>query len=286
MTWFKVDDNLHSHLKAIAAGNSAMGLWVRAGSWCGDHLTDGFVPKSVARSLGNPREIRGLIDAGLWTEVEGGYAFHEWEQRQPSREEVQAERAKTAERVRRFRQRRNAGRNDVTNGVGNAPSHDPGPEPNRGKVAHDHDLDGSTRHSPVDNVDTAGQGIAHAPGNDVTNVVGSNVGTASPSPSLDFSSSVVSHSPDVPRASQNDDRLDLDKIATALDADHAWAERVATDVLARGNGHVAQPTRYVLAAIASEPERYRPTKSPPRLADLCRHALPAPCPVCAEESRP
>lgn len=33
MSWFKVDDHLAFHRKTLAAGNEAMGLWVRAGSW-------------------------------------------------------------------------------------------------------------------------------------------------------------------------------------------------------------------------------------------------------------
>lgn len=31
MPWFKVDDTLALHGKVVAAGNPAMGLWVRAG---------------------------------------------------------------------------------------------------------------------------------------------------------------------------------------------------------------------------------------------------------------
>ena len=31
--WFKVDDNLALHPKVLGAGNAAMGMWVRAGSW-------------------------------------------------------------------------------------------------------------------------------------------------------------------------------------------------------------------------------------------------------------
>lgn len=33
MPWFRVDDSLDTHPKAIAAGNEAMGLWVRCGAY-------------------------------------------------------------------------------------------------------------------------------------------------------------------------------------------------------------------------------------------------------------
>ena len=52
MVWFRVDDNLGFHHKVIAAGNPAMGLWVRAGSVCASQLTDGFVADHMIASLG------------------------------------------------------------------------------------------------------------------------------------------------------------------------------------------------------------------------------------------
>jgi hypothetical protein len=87
--WFRVDDNLAFHHKAIAAGNAAMGLWVRSGSWSMQQLTDGFIPAQVARSIGTPNEAKRLCSAGLWVPQEdGGYSFHEWVGRQPSAEDV------------------------------------------------------------------------------------------------------------------------------------------------------------------------------------------------------
>lgn len=106
MTWFKVDDNLFFHSKVLAAGNPAMGLWVRAGSWSGCHLTDGFVPDAIARSLGTPAEAERLVRANLWTEVPGGYWFHEWHEYQPTRAEKEAERAETRRRVAEHRARK------------------------------------------------------------------------------------------------------------------------------------------------------------------------------------
>ena len=80
--WFKVDDTLALHTKTVMAGNAAMGLWVRAGSWSAFHRSDGFIPAATARSLGTRRQCRLLISADLWAECDGGYqmqAGHLWE---------------------------------------------------------------------------------------------------------------------------------------------------------------------------------------------------------------
>lgn len=88
MPWFRVDDNLAFHSKVIAAGNAAMGLWVRAGAWSMQQLTDGRIPTHVARSMGTKTEANRLVAAGLWNETSDGYEFHEWAGRQPSAEDV------------------------------------------------------------------------------------------------------------------------------------------------------------------------------------------------------
>lgn len=104
MVWFKVDDTLAFHSKVMMAGNSAMGLWVRAGSWSSQHLTDGFVPAHVALAIGVAAEVEHLVAAGLWTHVEGGFLFHEWEQVNPTAEEVTAQRKLKSERQQRWRE--------------------------------------------------------------------------------------------------------------------------------------------------------------------------------------
>ena len=106
MPWFKVDDTLAFHAKTVAAGNAAMGLWVRAGAWSMQTLSDGFVPTHMARSLGSRSEVARLVDVGLWVEKDDGYLFHEWTQRQPSRVQVEADRE--ASRVRQAKGRERA----------------------------------------------------------------------------------------------------------------------------------------------------------------------------------
>lgn len=106
MAWFKVDDKLHSHPKRYRAGMPAMGLWVIAGSWASDHLTDGFIPADMLGALGGrPAHVRALIDAGLWVEVEGGWCFHDWEGSNPTRDDVETQRADWRRRQQEARER-------------------------------------------------------------------------------------------------------------------------------------------------------------------------------------
>lgn len=105
MTWFKVDDGLAFHRKVVAAGNAAMGLWVRSGSWCAQHLTDGFIPDHMIGLLGTAAQRQKLISVGLWVSVEGGCQFHGWNEkgRQPTSESVRAERDRAATRQAKYR---------------------------------------------------------------------------------------------------------------------------------------------------------------------------------------
>ncbi|WP_069163004.1 hypothetical protein [Nocardia altamirensis] len=96
MPWFQVDDQLGFHPKAVAAGNAAMGLWVRAGSWSMQQLTEGFVPAAIVRGLGSAAQAKKLVEVGLWTAVDGGYRFHDWTERQMSKAEIEDRRRKRA----------------------------------------------------------------------------------------------------------------------------------------------------------------------------------------------
>lgn len=109
MTWFKVDDKLHSHSKTrkvLAEAPAALALWVVAGSWSSDNLTDGLIPDHQLPWLipvGAEDMARQLVAARFWRRVKGGYQFHEWAadgdgtKRNPLRVEVEAERKKKAE---------------------------------------------------------------------------------------------------------------------------------------------------------------------------------------------
>lgn len=100
ISWFKVDDQLAFNAKVMLAGNSAMGLWVRAGSWSSAQLTGGFIPahmaNAMANAMANPCDADALVMAGLWDEAEGGYQFHDWTDFQPDAEAEKEKRKATS----------------------------------------------------------------------------------------------------------------------------------------------------------------------------------------------
>jgi len=111
--WFLVDDNLTFHKKVTQAGNPALGAWVRAGAWSAANLTDGFVPINVARQFCSRSNIDTLVKVGLWSRVTGGYQFHDWNDVQPTAEQVKQRRDDA--RQRKAKQRQNP--HDVTRDI-------------------------------------------------------------------------------------------------------------------------------------------------------------------------
>ncbi len=83
--WFKVDDQFWSHPKVVELSADAVALWVRAGSYAAQHLTDGVVTYGIVRMLGADRDAATeLTNAFLWDQKDGRtWVFHDWEDYQP-----------------------------------------------------------------------------------------------------------------------------------------------------------------------------------------------------------
>lgn len=103
MPWFRLDDSFHSHPKVIAAGNEAIGLYVRCGTHAAQHLTDGFVARETVALYGGGDLASKLVSARLWHRARGGWTIHDYLKYNPSREQVERERKAAAERQRRYR---------------------------------------------------------------------------------------------------------------------------------------------------------------------------------------
>jgi hypothetical protein len=119
MPWFNVDDQLPMHPKTVAAGNAAMGLWIRAAAWSMFALTDGYVPLKIARKFGRKTDADRLVSSALWSRVTDGatdgYQFHDWNQYQRSSEQIKADRESA--RLRKAKQRNSADPSRVTEAV-------------------------------------------------------------------------------------------------------------------------------------------------------------------------
>jgi hypothetical protein len=121
MGWVKLDEGFAEHPKLARVG--AIGTWIQVQALCYAHrnLTDGFIPWTVARAfvargleyvdaagqrwtlavtsgshgreLGEIDWLATLVDAGIWSQVVGGYQIHDYTHYQPTRAQVLAERA-------------------------------------------------------------------------------------------------------------------------------------------------------------------------------------------------
>lgn len=134
MPYFPVDDQAAFHPKFVLAGNAAIGLWARAGSWAKNHATGGFIPSTIATSIGTRAEIKRLVLVGLWEEVLGGYLFHDWDQYGANKTGAEEEKRREARRMAdRERQRRHREKQGVTerdsHGVTEGVTLDPVPSP-------------------------------------------------------------------------------------------------------------------------------------------------------------
>lgn len=233
MAWFKVDDKFHDHPKARRAGLAACGLWLRAGSWSADQLTDGFVPDDVLpRWSGRGVDVFALadvlVDARLWERdesgPEAGYRFRKWSKYQPTRAEVKGKRSAESDGGalgNHVRWHVNRDVLDPSCSYCIAPesgtrSHPESPE----SVGPDSSRPVPTRPDPVPSSVTRGDHAQHVDNSGLT-----------------------------------DD--DLDKIATKTNGDRDHARRVAADILDRAAETPRRPRAYVLRAITAEPERYR-----------------------------
>lgn len=104
MPTFEVDDQFHSHPKAIRAGYEAVGLWVKAGSWCAAYLTDGRVPRDTAGTWARPSLWQRLIDAGLIEKLpDGDYQMHDFLHWNTPASAIAESRKQAAERKRNYR---------------------------------------------------------------------------------------------------------------------------------------------------------------------------------------
>ncbi|MEV8042411.1 hypothetical protein AB0P02_01020 [Streptomyces griseoluteus] len=143
MAWVRLSDDFYDHPKFQRVGALGVALWASSLAWSNRNLTDGVVPRAVARRLldfedvadtvdaagngvtnatgnpaGNPIDhaliavvlrtttINALVKAGLWHEHPDGYLIHDYLDYQKSAEQIGAERDKNAARQRAFKARR------------------------------------------------------------------------------------------------------------------------------------------------------------------------------------
>lgn len=113
MAWMKLDDRFHASRKLNSIPKrhrfQAAGLWAIAGSWVSGQGTDGYVPDYMIEQWGaSAKTVECLVTSGLWRRESEGFVFDSWLEYNPSKAQTEAERAASAERMRRSRERRRA----------------------------------------------------------------------------------------------------------------------------------------------------------------------------------
>lgn len=98
MTWVRLDEEFADHPKVVQVGPMAMAVHVSALCYCNRYLTDGFIPSAKARILFDvpdvDTEIKRLVTANLWEQIDGGYQVHDYLDYQPSKQTVLETRSK------------------------------------------------------------------------------------------------------------------------------------------------------------------------------------------------
>lgn len=102
MTWVRVDDQFRDHPKFLDVSLAGVGLWISGLTYCSRYLTDGFISDAAARRLGATRKrLDELKAVGLWRSVDGGWVIHDYEQYNPTADQVREDRARKAAAGRR-----------------------------------------------------------------------------------------------------------------------------------------------------------------------------------------
>lgn len=101
MAWFKVDDGFWAHPKTFMLSDAAIALWLKAGTWASQMLTDGKIPaNAVSIFRASEEAAQELVTVGLWRAAADGFVFHDWDEYQPSAAVEKSKRAARSESAR------------------------------------------------------------------------------------------------------------------------------------------------------------------------------------------
>lgn len=81
MAWAKIDDQWFANRKVVPLSLAARGLWTTVLAWtCAQRtpIVPGHMPGFLCGVQFIDTEVKELVDAGLWHEVDGGWEIHDW----------------------------------------------------------------------------------------------------------------------------------------------------------------------------------------------------------------
>jgi hypothetical protein len=111
MTWAKFDVSLPRHHKMLLAeslaGDAAWTLYSKSILHAREHSTNGVIRPIVLPTMTKHQDpvsvAEALVTAGLWKKVKGGYVIHDYLAWNPSKEQIEGEKAKARDRMKRNR---------------------------------------------------------------------------------------------------------------------------------------------------------------------------------------
>jgi hypothetical protein len=103
MTWVRIDDGFPNHPKIIGLSDGAFRLYITALCYSNAYLTDGIIPQNTVKKLSNSRHISSLVEANLWEICGDDIKILGYEEYQFTKEKVETERKKAAERMAKSR---------------------------------------------------------------------------------------------------------------------------------------------------------------------------------------
>lgn len=101
--WFKVCDKSTFHRKIVAAGNAAVGAWVRMGALCSLQESDGYIDDATARIIASDEELTKLREAGLIEPASGGFVIHDFLRYNPTHKQLASKRKSALKRMQSVR---------------------------------------------------------------------------------------------------------------------------------------------------------------------------------------
>ena len=108
MQWFKISANTWTQPEFIALSASAKALFFTASCWIAQNNTCGDIDARFLKYFGVPRPNKSaqeLVDAGLWEVADCGYRFPGWSDLNPSKPELEEERAANRDRVQKHHEK-------------------------------------------------------------------------------------------------------------------------------------------------------------------------------------
>lgn len=85
MSWVRFESKMPTHPKVAPLSDAAFRLHMTATCWCGDHMTDGLLPRGVPASLtmaprgkALAKVVAELVTAELWELTADGYEIHDY----------------------------------------------------------------------------------------------------------------------------------------------------------------------------------------------------------------